>query len=172
MSKSVLVTSRSFGKVCEGPVNLLNQNGFAVDFLDYKEEEFASRIANYDALIIGAHDFSVQTMHKAKKLKIICKHGTGLDNINLEAAKSLNIRVTNAPAANSNAVADLAFGLMLDIARKISYGAKRVKEGYWERLIGTDVCFKTLGLIGFGAIAKNVAKRAQGFGMKVLAFDP
>lgn len=174
MSKRVLITSRSFGQVSEEPLNILKENGIEVDFQndEYNEEKFQSIIGNYDALIIGAHEFSPKAMEKAKKLKIICKHGAGLDNINLEAAKKYNIRVTNVPATNSNAVADLAFGLMLDVARKISFAASRVKDGLWERVIGTDVCYKTLGVIGFGAIAKNVAKRAGGFGMKVLAYDP
>jgi D-3-phosphoglycerate dehydrogenase len=174
MSKRVLITSRSFGQVSEEPLNILKENSIEVDFQndEYNEEKFQSIIGNYDALIIGAHEFSPKAMEKAKKLKIICKHGAGLDNINLEAAKKYNIRVTNVPATNSNAVADLAFGLMLDVARKISFAASRVKDGLWERVIGTDVCYKTLGVIGFGAIAKNVAKRAGGFGMKVLAYDP
>ncbi|KFO68842.1 hypothetical protein ER57_01255 [Smithella sp. SCADC] len=174
MSKRVLITSRSFGQVSEEPLNIFKENGIEVDFQndEYNEEKFQSIIGNYDALIIGAHEFSPKAMEKAKKLKIICKHGAGLDNINLEAAKKYNIRVTNVPATNSNAVADLAFGLMLDVARKISFAASRVKDGLWERVIGTDVCYKTLGVIGFGAIAKNVAKRAGGFGMKVLAYDP
>lgn len=174
MSKKVLITSRSFGQVSEEPLNILKENGIEVDFQndEYNEEKFQSIIGNYDALIIGAHEFSSKAMEKAKKLKIICKHGAGLDNINLEAARKYNIRVTNVPATNSNAVADLAFGLMLDVARKISFAASRVKDGLWERVIGTDVCYKTLGVIGFGAIGKNVAKRAGGFGMKVLAYDP
>ena len=174
MSKRVLITSRSFGQVSEEPLNILKENSIEVDFQndEYNEEKFQSIIGNYDALIIGAHEFSPKAMEKAKKLKIICKHGAGLDNINLEAAKKYNIRATNVPATNSNAVADLAFGLMLDVARKISFAASRVKDGLWERVIGTDVCYKTLGVIGFGAIAKNVAKRAGGFGMKVLAYDP
>lgn len=174
MSKSVLSTSRSFGQVSDEPLNILKENGFEMEFLNgsYNEGEFLDAIGKYDALIIGAHEFSQKAMEKAAKLKIVCKHGAGVDNIDLEAAKKHNIRVTNVPATNSNAVADLAFGLMLDVARKISYGAGRVKNGLWERIIGVDVCYKTLGLIGFGAIAKNVAKRAMGFGMSVLAYDP
>jgi D-3-phosphoglycerate dehydrogenase len=174
MSKKVLITSRSFGQVSDEPLNILKENGIEVDFQNesYDEEKFINIIGEYDALIIGAHKFSEKAMQKAKKLKIVCKHGAGLDNIDLELAKKYNLRVTNVPATNSNAVADLAFGLMLDVARKISFGANGVKNGVWGKIIGTDVCYKTLGLIGFGAIARNVAKRAAGFGMKVLAYDP
>jgi D-3-phosphoglycerate dehydrogenase len=174
MSKTVLITSRSFGQVSEEPLNLLKKNNFEVNFYNetYDEEKFINMIGNYDALIIGAHEFSRKAIERARRLKIVCKHGAGLDNIDLEAARQHNIMITNVPATNSNAVADIAFGLMLDVARQISYGAGRVKQGSWDRIIGTDVCNKTLGLIGFGAIARNVAKRAAGFGMNVLAYDP
>jgi D-3-phosphoglycerate dehydrogenase len=174
MPKKVLITSRSFGQVSDEPLNILKENDIEVDFYNevYHEENFIKIIEQYDALIIGAHEFSEKAMRRAKKLKIVCKHGAGLDNIDLELAKKYNLRVTNVPATNSNAVADLAFGLMLDVARKISFAASGVKNGVWGKIIGTDVCYKTLGLIGFGAIARNVAKRAAGFGMKVLAYDP
>ena len=71
-----------------------------------------------------------------------------------------------------NAVADLAIGLMLAVTRNIVIANNRVRNGEWKPAIGVDVCFKTLGIFGFGAIAKNVARRANGFGMKVLAYDP
>lgn len=174
MAKRVLITSRSFGQISDEPLSILKEQGIEVDFDNgkYDEEKFLGMIENYDALIIGAHEFSQKAFEKAKKLKIICKHGAGTDNIDIEAAKRYKICVTNVPAVNSDAVADLAFSLILDIARKVSFAAGEVKKGVWKNVIGTDVCYKTLGLIGFGAIARNVAKRACGFGMKVLAYDP
>jgi D-3-phosphoglycerate dehydrogenase len=111
-------------------------------------------------------------MERCPKLKIICKHGAGLDNIHLDKAKELGISVCNVPGTNSNAVADLTFSLMLAVARNVVCTNRWVHEGKWQTAIGVDVCYKTLGLMGFGAIAKNVARRAAGFGMKVLAYDP
>ena len=174
MTKKLLITSRSFGQVSDEPLNMLKEKGFEVDFYNekYDEEDFLNMIGEYDALIIGAHEFSRKAVEKAKKLKIVSKHGAGLDNIDIAAAKEKNLCVTNVPATNSDAVADLAFGLMLDAARKISFASSCVKKGLWDRVIGTDVCYKTLGLIGFGAIARNVARRAAGFGMNVLVNDP
>lgn len=174
MTKRVLITSRSFGQVSDEPLNILKESGFEVNFYNdkYNEEMFLSIIGDYDALIIGAHEFSEKAIEKAKKLKIVCKHGTGTDNIDLQAAKKHNVCITNVPAVNSDAVADLAFSLMLDVARRVSFAAGEVKKGLWKNVTGTDVCYKTLGLIGFGAIAKKVAKRAYGFGMKVLTYDP
>jgi D-3-phosphoglycerate dehydrogenase len=177
LAKNVLVTSRSFGSKSDHPLQLLKDNGFNITFKSkkglYTEADFLNEIENYDALIIGADPFSEKVMQKADgKLKIICKHGAGLDNFDLEVAKKYHIRITNVPGTNSNAVADLAFGLMLDVARRISFAAAQVKNGQWKQVTGTDVCLKTLGLVGFGAIGKCVARRALGFGMKVVVYDP
>lgn len=174
MTKKVLITSRSFGQVSDEPNEILKGNNIEAHFNNnpFDEKKFEEEIDQYDGLVIGAHKITRDQMKKAKKLKIIAKHGAGLDNIDLEAAKDMGIKVTNTPGTNSNAVADVAFGLIIDSARKISKGAKDVKAGNWERIIGVDVYGKTLGLVGFGAIAKNVAKRAKGFDMKVYAYDP
>lgn len=174
MKKKVLITSRSFGKIGDAALKILQDGGLEVTNLsnDFSAERFSRIIPEYDALIIGAHGFSEADMERCRKLKIICKHGVGLDNIPLRKARELGIPVCNAPGTNANAVADLTFGLMLDLARKISYASHMVRQGVWERTVGEDVFGKTLGLLGFGAIAKNVARRARGFGMPVLAYDP
>ena len=170
----LLITSRSFGQVSSEPIDLLKKNNIEVIFMqgDYEEEKFINLLTDCDALIIGSHKLSVRALEKAKKLKIVCKHGSGLDNIDLELAKKFNIKVTNVPGMNSNAVADLTIGLMIDLARRLSYAAASVKGYKWEKVIGEDVYSKTLGLIGFGAIAKNVARRAKGFNMTMYAYDP
>ena len=174
MSKKVLITSRSFGKIGDSALSILRNAGFEIDNISvgFDQAHFEQIIPEYDALIIGAHDFSEADMERCPKLKIICKHGVGLDNIHLNKAKELGIAVCNAPGTNSNAVADLTFGLMLSVARKIDHSAELVRKNVWKSHIGEDVCGKVIGLLGFGAIAKNVARRAKGFGMQVLAYDP
>lgn len=174
MSKKVLITSRSFGKISDEPFRILRESGieWVHQGADFRQEHFEEVIPEFDGLIIGAHPFPPDVMARCEKLQIICKHGAGLDNIPLEAAEKLGITVCNAPGTNSNAVADLAFGMMLDLARKITLADHRVHQHEWKSIIGVDVCYKTLGLIGFGAVAKCVARRAHGFGMKVLAYDP
>ncbi|MDF3005531.1 MAG: Phosphoglycerate dehydrogenase [Oscillospiraceae bacterium] len=174
MSKKVLITSRSFGKISDEPLIVLKNAGFEVTLKgqDFNQAEFETIVPDYDALIIGAHEFPEEVMERCHKLKIICKHGAGLDNIHLDKAKDLGIAVCNVPGTNSNAVADLTFGLMLSVARNIVSTNRWVHEGKWKTAIGVDVYGKTLGLMGFGAIAKNVARRAHGFDMKVLAYDP
>ena len=174
MSQKLLITSRSFGQINEEPMNLLKEAGYDVTFYrdQFNMETFASMIPEYDVLIIGGHKFPAELMEKCPHLKLICKHGAGLDNLDLAKAKELGITVTNAARTNANAVADLAFGMMLNCARKISVAERDVRAGNWHTLIGHDVYQKTLGLIGFGAIARNMARRAAGFSMKVLAYDP
>jgi len=176
MTYKVLVTSRSFGQVSEEPIKLLEQNNCSIDFKKesglYGEEDFLKVIGEYDAVIVGADHMTAKVIEAGKKLKIICKHGAGVDNIDCEKAKEMGIPVTNVPATNSDAVADFAFGLILNIARKISANAFEVKRGKWNKDIGVDVCKKTLGIIGCGAIGRRVAKRGQGFDMRVLGYDP
>lgn len=108
-------------------------------------------------------------------LKVIGKVGTGLDNVDIPAATKRGIIVCNTPGANSQAVADLTLGLMLAVCRKIPTGyqvanAGKVLEDY--DFFGIDVWGKTLGLLGMGAIGKNVALRAKGFNMDIIAYDP
>lgn len=169
MAFKVLVTSRSFGRVSSEPIELLKKNGIEVDIVKEPEEE---RLSEYNAIIVGNDKIDREFMKKTRNLKLICKHGVGVDNIDLESAKEFGIRVTNVPATNSDAVADLTFGLILDLARRITSTFIRVKNGLWEPLIGVDVHHKTLGIVGLGAIGKRVAKRAKGFDMTVLAYDP
>ena len=174
MSKKILITSRSFGKMSDEPFRILRESGieWVQQGTDFQQERFEEMIPEFDGLIIGAHPFPPEVMARCEKLQIICKHGAGLDNISLETAAHLGITVCNAPGTNSNAVADLTFGMMLDLARKITLASNQVHQGEWKTAIGVDVYRKTLGLLGFGAIAKCVANRAHGFGMKVLTYDP
>lgn len=172
--KKVLITSRSFGQVSNEPLNLLQSNGYEVEFYNdsFHEDVFAERLKDCDGLIIGAHELKESAIKAASRLKCVIKHGTGLDNIDLSMTKKYGIHVDNVPAANAEAVADLTFSLILDVARRTSFAVGRVKDMKWEKITGRDVFGKTLSLIGFGAIGRNVARRARGFSMQVLVYDP
>jgi len=174
IEKKVLVTSRSFGQVSDEAVRLLEEAGIRIDYMvsNFDLAKFEEKIPEYDALIIGAHPFRPELFGACPKLKIICKHGVGLDNIPVEAAHEAGVRVTNTPGTNSDAVADFAFALMLAAGRNLIYSVEEIKKGNVKPQYGNDVCGKTLGLLGFGAIARRVAKRAFGFDMTVLAYDP
>ncbi len=169
----IMITSRSFGKIDDEPRKILMDAGFEIDMkgADFDQAEFESSISQYDALIIGAHPFPEAVLEKCDKLKIICKHGVGLDNIPLEKCRELSVAVCNTPGTNSNAVADLAFGLIISACRNIVMCCDNVRNGAWKTEIGVDVYGKTLGVLGYGAIAKNVIRRAKGFDMKVLVYN-
>ncbi|WP_141604159.1 phosphoglycerate dehydrogenase [Terrilactibacillus laevilacticus] len=107
----------------------------------------------------------------APNLKYIIKTGTGVDNIDIPYAKEKGIIVSNAPGQNANAVAELVIGLMISLSRNIPQLDRKTKEGYWVNKTGFECRDKTLGIIGFGAIGKNVAVYAKGFNMNILAFS-
>ncbi len=170
----VMVTSRSFGKVSDEPRKLLADAGAECVMFgqNFDQSIFEAELSNYDALIIGSHPLPASVLENAPNLKIICKHGAGIDNIPLEQASKQGVKVCNVLNTNSNAVADLAFGLMLGVARKIVATNRDVHNGGWHTVTGVDVYGKTLGLFGFGAISRCVARRASGFSMKVVTYDP
>lgn len=169
----IMITSRSFGKINDEPRRILEEAGFEIVMkgADFDQDEFNNTIQDYDALIIGAHPFPEEVLKQCDKLKIICKHGVGLDNIPLDACRERGVAVCNTPGTNSNAVADLAFGLIIAACRNIVCSNNNVRSGMWKTEIGVDVYKKTLGVLGYGAIAKNVIRRAKGFDMNVLVYN-
>lgn len=169
----IMITSRSFGKINDEPRKILEDAGFEVTMkgANFDQEEFENTICQYDALIIGTHPFPEAVLEKCDRLKIICKHGVGLDNIPLEKCRELGVTVCNTLGANSDAVADLAFGLILAACRNIVVCSNNVRNGVWKTEIGVDVYGKTLGVLGYGAIAKKVIRRAKGFNMNVLVYN-
>lgn len=170
----VISTSPSFAKYSKEPIEYLNKNGIEVSYLpaDISEEDFIEKIQDVDALIVAFTQINENILKHAPNLKIVCKHGVGVDNIDLEATKKRNIYVTNVPNANKHAVADFAFSLMLASARQIPQADNLTKKGQWPRIFGTDVYGKTLGIVGLGNIGKEVAFRAKGFSMNIVAYDP
>ena len=138
-------------------------------------EELIKVIADYDALIVrGQTRVTAAVMDAAPRLKVIGRAGVGVDNIDLEAAKKHNITVVNAPASTTVAVAELAVGLLLALAREIPRADMAMKQGQWlkKQFEGVELNGKTLGIIGFGRIGTEVSKRAAAFGMNVITYDP
>jgi len=172
--KKVVISSRSFGSISNEPFALLESAGFSHKFLDASasRETLMAELADSDAMIAGTVKIDAELLGACKQLQVIARYGAGVDNIDLNAAKALGITVTNTAGVNAEAVADLAFGLILDVRRGISRANQKVHQGQYKYVVGRDVYKKTLGLIGFGAIAQGVARRAAGFSMQVLAYDP
>jgi D-3-phosphoglycerate dehydrogenase len=123
-------------------------------------------------IIVGVDPLPASVLNQCKNLKAISKYGVGMDNIDLERAKELGIKVKNALGTNSISVAELAIGLMFSAARVIPMISLKVKNGSWDRIIGYELTGKKLGLIGGGQIGKEVAKRAKGLEMEVTIYDP
>lgn len=136
------------------------------------EEELIPLLEDCDGYIAGLDYITEGVIKSCKHLKVISRYGAGYDRVDLKAAKEMNVAVTNTPGVNAVAVAELAMGLTLAVARKISYLDKKTRQGEWVRNTGIEISGKVMGIMGLGAIGKNVARYAQGFGMKVMAYDP
>lgn len=137
------------------------------------EVELLSLTWDFDGFIAGLDNVTSRVLEKAHpKLKVISRYGVGFDKVDIMTAGKLGITVTNTPGANTESVADLTFALILSAARNIPVLSDEVKSGKWPRKQGAEIYGKTLGIIGYGAIGRAVAKRAKGFSMEVLAYDP
>lgn len=169
----VICTSPSFAKYDTQPITDLHEQGFELIALpaDTPLSELAPHLAEAVAMIVAFTDVNAELLALAPRLKIVCKHGVGVDNIDLQATRERGIFVTNVPDANKHAVADFAFAMMLNSARQLTEAANGTRNGKWPRIFATDMYGKTLGIVGLGNIGKQVALRARGFNMRVLAFD-
>lgn len=126
-----------------------------------EEQQLLDAIADVDAVIIRSDIASAKVMDAGKSLKLIVRAGAGYDNIDLPAAVERNIITMNTPGANANAVAELAFGMMIANARN-----------HWDGSSGYELQGKTIAVYGFGAVARNLHRIAKGFGMTFAAYDP
>ena len=172
MAYKVVSVSPTFGYYVGTPIDFLKERGCDVElFSRDKKESLSKHLKDVDAIIVGLEKISRDIIASAPRLKVIAKHGAGVDNIDIPAASERGIAVVTAKGANSDAVADLVIGLILSLARKIPYGDKSIRGKKWERIVGTQVNNKVLGIIGLGNIGKKVASRSKGFEMKILAHD-
>ena len=149
------------------------------DELPPSREEFLQHVRGVDGLLCLLTDkIDAEVMDEAgPQLKVISNHAVGFDNIDVSAATARKIPVGNTPDVLTDATADFAFALMMSVARRIPEGERYVHNGKWKTwgpmtLLGVDIKDATLGLIGFGRIGKAVARRALGFDMRVIYYDP
>ena len=172
----VLVTSNSFGKFDDAPLKRMRDRGWEVVGNRYgrimSEEEMEGEVPGIDAIIAGSDPISSAVLSHADSLKIISRYGVGIDNIDVDVCQERGIVVKNCPGCNTEAVADYAVGLMLDVLRHICNVDASLKRNVWKKETGLDLCHKTVGVIGLGGIGRNVIQRLQGFGCTFLGFDP
>jgi len=159
-------------EIAEAGIRLL-ESRFDVD-VD-RESDLAERIGDYDAIVIrSATKLTADVIARAKRLKVIGRAGVGVDNVDVEAATRRGIVVANAPESTVVSAAEHTIGLLVALARNIPQAHAALKDGRWERKAwgGMELADKTLGVLGFGRIGQQVARRASGLGMRVVAYDP
>ncbi len=155
----------------------LKEKGHEVIEQFYAPEELGLALRDFDAVVIrSATKIRKAQLDVAKdsRLKLIIRGGVGVDNIDVSDAEAMGIAVRNTPNASSNAVAELAIGLMFSCARYLSIAGHTMRENKWEKKAygkGFELCGKTLGVIGYGRIGKRIGDIAQSIGMKVVAYQ-
>lgn len=166
---TVITTSPGFGKHGRVP-DLIAARGW--EFIRCADNDaLTPHLERADILVVGLPPVDEAILARAPRLKAVLKHGVGVDNIDIPACTAHGLPVCNTPAANADAVAELAVGLLYALARHIPQGHASVTSGGWNRVIGRQLGGKTLGIIGLGNIGKRLAKLAQGIGMTVIAHD-
>jgi D-3-phosphoglycerate dehydrogenase len=157
-------------------IEILKKSGLEVDVkTGMKPEELKACISDYHGLIIrSATKVTSGIINAAKNLKVIGRAGSGLDNVDKTAATKKGIVVMNTPGGNTITTAEHTISLMVSLARQIPQATMSMKRGKWEKkkFMGIELFNKTLGVIGIGNIGSQVAKRAQGLAMNVIAYDP
>jgi D-3-phosphoglycerate dehydrogenase len=160
-------------EIAEAGIRLLRERGFDVDVDG--DSDLAETIGGYDAIIVrSATKVTADLIARADNLKVIGRAGVGIDNVDVEAATRRGIVVANAPESTVISAAEHTIGLLVALTRNIPQAHAALKQGRWERKTygGVELADKTLGVLGFGRIGQQVARRAAGLGMRVVAYDP
>ena len=172
----ILVTPTSYGKndprlkseleAAAGEV-IYNPGGKPLNSADV-----ARLLPGVDGYIAGLDQIDRAALASADRLKVIVRYGVGFDNVDLQAAREQGIVVSNTPGANSVSVAELAIGFMLALARQLTQADSAVRRGEFPRMSGISLEGKTVGILGLGAIGKQLARRLAGYDCRLLAYDP
>jgi D-3-phosphoglycerate dehydrogenase len=174
-NKRVLVVSTSFAWATSHPLQILEEHGCEVVRIKgpHSEAKMAELVQGFAAVIVGIDPVTERVIESGRDLRIVAKHGVGVDNIDIPACTRHEILVTNVPGANSEAVAEFTICVLLAFTRNLVPAVSSLTQGRWEgsRFIGTECAGKKLGVIGLGAIGQLVAERAQALGMEVVYND-
>jgi phosphoglycerate dehydrogenase-like enzyme len=172
----VLVTANAFlesGETAAGPLVAAGAELVAAPRPGpLPEAELIDCLAGCDAVIASSDPYTRAVLQAAPRLRLIARWGVGVDSIDLAAATERGVLVANAPGLTTEAVADYTFAMLLALARRLCPARELMAAGGWGEFRGVDVWRKCLGIVGFGAIGRAVARRAAGFEMTVLACDP
>jgi phosphoglycerate dehydrogenase-like enzyme len=172
---AVAVTPRSFRQTSGEHLARLEQSGLVVRYPAVErplaETEMVELVEGCEGLIVGVDPVSAEVLD-AGPIRVVVKYGSGLDNIDLEATSARGVSVAATAEANARSVAELTLGLMLALARHIVAHDRLVRSGSWARRPGIELEGKRLGVIGYGAIGRTVARLAEGLGLTTVAHDP
>lgn len=160
--------------IAQEGIDILNQE-YQVDVkTKLREDELVEIIGSYDALVVRSATKVTAKIMENSNLKVIGRAGVGVDNIDLEAATKKGILVVNAPEGNTTAASEHTIALLMALARNIPEAVRSLKNKVWDRkrFMGIELNGKTLGVVGLGRIGREVAKKAIGLGMNILAYDP
>ena len=171
----VLVTATNYSKYCQPGKKLLEEAGCEIIENPYGRpytfEELKEIIGDIDGVVVGVDTWNEEVFRLAPNLKVLARFGVGVDNIDLKAAKDRGIIVCNSPGINSSAVAEQAAALILSSIRQVPQMNNAVREGKWPRPMFHELKIRTVGFLGFGAIARNLAERLAGFHPEMIAYD-
>ena len=167
MANTILITTSPFGEGDPAALKLLQENNIGYVLNPFgrrlREEEIADLIGPYEVVIAGTEPITATVLDRAPKLKLLAHTGIGLDNIDLQTARSRGISVTYTPAAPSPAVAELVIGQMIALLRKTAYADRRLRQGDWNRFVGRRLANVTVGVIGIGRVGRLVIQHLQAF---------
>jgi D-3-phosphoglycerate dehydrogenase len=173
--RKVLVTATNYSALCAESKELFESNGWQVVENMFGRpmtfDELKERVGDIDAVVAGVDTWNESVFELAPKLKIISRFGVGVDNIDVETARKFGVKVTNAAGKNANAVAELTIGLLFAAMRRIPMLHQAARQAIWDRFAGEESAGRTVGLLGFGAIAQKVARKLAGFEAKIVAYD-
>lgn len=177
MGNRILISPSSFGKENPSPLNSLRDAGYEVVLNPHgrklTEDEVVNLVveAKPVGMIAGVEPLTARVLDQAKDLKVISRCGIGLDNVDLNAARSKGIAVLNTPDAPTEAVAELTIGLIFDLLRRISFLDRELRKGDWRKETGSLLRDKRVGIVGLGRIGKKVAQLLLALGAKVAGTD-
>jgi len=171
MNQSVLICDQVAPVLNE----ILQKNGLNITYEpEITPDQIKEKIGNFEIVVVRSRTkITKEMIDKATKCKIIARVGVGLDNVDVEAAKTKGIRVINAVEGAMNAVAELVLGLMLSLAREIPRADREIRNGNWlkKELMGSELSGKYLGIVGLGNIGKKLARHAKSLNMNIIGYD-
>ncbi|MDQ4213498.1 phosphoglycerate dehydrogenase [Microbacterium capsulatum] len=174
--RTVIVGAVRYAELCGRGRQLLVDNGFTLveneTTVPWAADELQALIGAADAAVAGVEVFDADALARTESLRIISRLGVGLDNVDLPFARKRGVDVVNVPGGNAAAVAELVIGFVQSLLRRLPQMDDAARTGRWDRYVGRELAGKTVGLIGFGAIARVLTKRLSGFDVTVKAHDP